>query len=111
MATFEEEFGEHQCSVCGTDCGWCSQEIDRLNLCVSELEAGKAFLRDSYDAAVRAGEDINAEYKRVRDERDEVEEYLPEATGPYQTLGERAKLLKDQMEYAAESSGDLGRAL
>jgi hypothetical protein len=42
-------------------------------------------------------------------ELDEVEEILPAATGPYQTLGERTKLLKDQMEYAAESSGQLGQ--
>jgi hypothetical protein len=38
---------------------------------------------------------------------EEAEEYLPEASGPYQTLAERAKLLKDQMEYAAESSGEM----
>lgn len=41
----------------------------------------------------------------------EAEEYLPEPTGPYQTLGERAKLLKDQMEYAAESSGLLSQRI
>lgn len=36
---FIEEFGEHTCEVCGTDCGWCDSEIDSLNKKVATLEA------------------------------------------------------------------------
>jgi hypothetical protein len=54
---------------------------------------------------------VTAERDKLRDQIAEADEWLPGECAGYQTLGERTKLLKDQLEYALEDSAAVRKAL
>jgi hypothetical protein len=50
MNDIDREFGHHECSVCGTDCSFVSDQIDEKNKRITNLEAEVAALKAERDA-------------------------------------------------------------
>ena len=74
---------------------WCALAMCSLNEEISSAEAIS----------------MARELIQARSDLADVEDLLPAPAGPYQTMGERTKLLKDQGEYAQEMCGDAVKLL